>query len=252
MLALGAGRAEAPDQDRERDCIPSALVALRMAHDNPQAATVSRWPDRDDPASTIALGGWLVQSLLLEAIACDSSGQATAAEQALERGLDLARHDRAFLPFLVHPVQTLLNRYAKRRTVHLDLIAEISELVAGIENAPALRGSKSLREPLTDSEVRVLRYLPTNLSNREIGRELYVPVNTIKTHVKHIYAKLDVETRRQAVERARALGLLGHSSRNRRASSCDRSPGPGAEHARVANPQTQSRTARSLLGDRQP
>jgi LuxR family maltose regulon positive regulatory protein len=72
-----------------------------------------------------------------------------------------------------------------------------------------------LREPLTESEMRVLRYLPTNLSKREIGDELYVSVNTIKTHVKHLYAKLDVQTRRQAVERARALGLLVHSSRTR-------------------------------------
>ena len=61
----------------------------------------------------------------------------------------------------------------------------------------------------------MLRLLATELSKREIGNELYVSVNTVKTHVKHLYAKLDVRTRRQAVERARGLGLLTYSSRNR-------------------------------------
>ena len=75
--------------------------------------------------------------------------------------------------------------------------------------------STSRHEPLTQSEVRVLRYLPTDLSTREIADELYLSVHTIKTHIKHLYAKLDAHTRRQAVKRARELGLLPHSLRNR-------------------------------------
>ncbi|MEA2313982.1 MAG: LuxR family transcriptional regulator, maltose regulon positive regulatory protein [Solirubrobacteraceae bacterium] len=63
-------------------------------------------------------------------------------------------------------------------------------------------------EPLSPAETRVLRYLPTLLSLREIGDEFYLSVNTIKVHVRHIYAKLEVHSRRGAVERARALGLL--------------------------------------------
>src|SRR2546423_8728218 len=65
-----------------------------------------------------------------------------------------------------------------------------------------------LSEALSPAETRVLRYLPTLLSLREIGDELYLSVNTIKVHVRHIYAKLEVNKRRGAVERARALGLL--------------------------------------------
>jgi len=68
---------------------------------------------------------------------------------------------------------------------------------------------------LTDGETRVLRYLPTNLSAREIGDELYLSVNTIKTHQRHLYQKLGARSRRQAVEQARALGLLAPSSRSR-------------------------------------
>jgi DNA-binding CsgD family transcriptional regulator len=65
-----------------------------------------------------------------------------------------------------------------------------------------------LPEVLSPAETRVLRYLPTLLSLREIGDELYLSVNTIKVHVRHIYAKLEVHSRRGAAERARALGLL--------------------------------------------
>jgi LuxR family maltose regulon positive regulatory protein len=69
-----------------------------------------------------------------------------------------------------------------------------------------------LREPLSESETRILRYLPTNLSAPEIGDELYVAVTTVKTHIQHIYAKLGAHRRAEAVERARGLGLLAPSA----------------------------------------
>ena len=55
----------------------------------------------------------------------------------------------------------------------------------------------------------MLRYLPSNLSAPEIAAELYLSTSTVKTHMRHIYAKLDAHRRTEAVERARALGLLG-------------------------------------------
>jgi LuxR family transcriptional regulator, maltose regulon positive regulatory protein len=216
--ALGAGLAEPANQERGSAQMPSSLVALRMAQD-PQAAAHALSPGLDDSASAMVLRGWLVQSLLLEAIARDAFGDAAASEQALERALDLAEHDRALAPFVVEPVPALLERHARGGTAHADLISEVFNLLAGVEAASPIHGSQSLREPLTESESRVLRYLPTNLCKQEIGDELYLSVNTIKTHVKHIYAKLDVQTRRQAVERARTLGLLAHSSRHRWAST---------------------------------
>ena len=68
-------------------------------------------------------------------------------------------------------------------------------------------------EPLSDSEIRVLRYLPTNLSIPEIANQLYVSPNTIKTHIRHLYAKLGTHRRGEAVTRARALGLLAPTGR---------------------------------------
>ena len=62
-------------------------------------------------------------------------------------------------------------------------------------------------EPLTAREQAVLRYLPTDLSKAEIAAELFVSVNTVKTHMKNIYRKLDVTERAQAVRRARTLRI---------------------------------------------
>ena len=65
-----------------------------------------------------------------------------------------------------------------------------------------------LTEPLSQSEIRVLRYMPTNLSTPEIARELSLSVHTVRTHVRHLFAKLGAHGRAEAVTRARALGLL--------------------------------------------
>jgi LuxR family maltose regulon positive regulatory protein len=215
LLVRGTGLAEVASHAPEGEQMTSTLVAPGLIQDDAQATTAALAPVLEDPMSAVVLHGWLVQSLLLEAIVRDAAGYGAAAEQALERALDLAEAERVLLPFLVHPVPELLERYARRRTAHADLISEIFNLLAGQQPASPPRGSDSLREPLTESEARVLRYLPTNLSKREIADELYVSVNTVKTHVKHVYAKLDVQTRREAVERARAIGLLAGSSRNR-------------------------------------
>jgi ATP/maltotriose-dependent transcriptional regulator MalT len=67
-------------------------------------------------------------------------------------------------------------------------------------------------EPLTQSEARVLRYLPSHMSAPEIAAELYLPANTVKTHLRHLYRKLGAHSRHEAVKRARAIGLLAVSS----------------------------------------
>jgi LuxR family maltose regulon positive regulatory protein len=65
-----------------------------------------------------------------------------------------------------------------------------------------------LREELSARELAVLRYLPTMLTSQEIAGELFVSLNTVKSHLKNIYRKLDADGRRQAVRRARELGLV--------------------------------------------
>ena len=74
---------------------------------------------------------------------------------------------------------------------------------------PEARGLDALVEPLSKRELEVLRLLATDLSAPEIAQELYVSRNTVRTHIKNVYGKLDVHSREEAVVRATALGLLG-------------------------------------------
>ncbi len=73
---------------------------------------------------------------------------------------------------------------------------------------PSSLGEDLLAEPLTSREQELLAYLPTRLTNVELAQRCYVSVNTIKTHVSHIYRKLGVQGRSAAVTRAIELGLL--------------------------------------------
>jgi LuxR family transcriptional regulator, maltose regulon positive regulatory protein len=96
-------------------------------------------------------------------------------------------------------------------------VAEIRSLLTGTALAPRSSLPGPPAEPLSASEIRVLRYLPTNLTGPEIARELSVSPNTVKTHMKNVYAKLGAHRRAGAVERARALGLLAPASGAREA-----------------------------------
>jgi LuxR family maltose regulon positive regulatory protein len=64
------------------------------------------------------------------------------------------------------------------------------------------------REPLSEREVEVLRLLATDLTGPDIAAQLFMSVNTFRTHTRHIFTKLDVNTRRAAVSRASQFGLL--------------------------------------------
>ncbi len=121
---------------------------------------------------------WMAAAFLLGAIACDTLGGLEAIGLAMEQALDQPKVDKILfsLPIQLAP-----------------------------DGKPA-----RLLVPLTEGETRVLRYLPSNLSSREIADELYLSSNTVKTHLQHLYRKLDVHTRSQAIARAHALGLLSH------------------------------------------
>jgi LuxR family transcriptional regulator, maltose regulon positive regulatory protein len=186
-----------------------ALALLRLAQDEPDAATAALAPLLDGLAPVASTPLLAVQAFLLAALARDALGDAGGAERALERALDLAEPDGLLLPFLLHPAATqLLKRHSRYRTTHASLISDALSLLAGSRPAARVAEPHALPEPLSESETRVLRYLPTNLSKREIAGELCVSVHTVKTHIHHLYTKLDVHCRGEAVTQARALGLL--------------------------------------------
>jgi LuxR family maltose regulon positive regulatory protein len=205
------------DQDRERGDMHVAMAVLRLAQAQPDAAIAALGPVLDGAAPQVLRRAWLGQAFLLEAIARDALGDEVAAASALERALDLAEPDGTLTIFLLHPAPGLLERHAGHGTVHAALIADILSLLAGRELAPPPAGAQPPLEALSDSEIRVLRYLPTNLTAAQIARELYVSTNTVRTHMRHVYEKLGTHTRADAVARARALGLLAPSPHQRRA-----------------------------------
>jgi len=203
------------DRDRDHGETRIATAALRLAQDNPDAALAALAPVLDESAP-VTRPTWLVHAFMLEAIARDALGDLPAATRATERALDLAEPDGTLAVFLLLPAPDLLERHARQRTAHAALLAQILDLLAGRTPEGPSAGPQPLLEPLSDSEIRVLRYLPTHLSAAEIGSELSVSTSTVKTHMRNLYAKLGAHSRAEVVERARALGLLAPSAHGNR------------------------------------
>jgi LuxR family transcriptional regulator, maltose regulon positive regulatory protein len=218
--------AELDAREREGGEMRNVIALLRLAQHDPQGATAALAPVLNGSVRTHPV--WVVAAALLEAIARDALGDPGAAGQALECALDLARPDLVLFPFLVHPAPGLLERHARDCAKHAALVAEILSLLPEpparltepspqpAESSPRLaEPSPKLAEPLSQGEIRVLQYLPTNLSAPEIARELSVSVHTVRTHIRHVCGKLSAHGRTEAVRKARALGLLAPSGINR-------------------------------------
>jgi len=202
------------EHDRDRGEAAVAAAVLWLAQDDPRAVTIALAPVLDGSAPVVRRS-WLVEAFVLEAIARDALGDPGAAARAIERALDLAAPDDILAPFLLNPAPGLLGRQAHGRTAHATLITRILDLLAGSSPAPPFAGPRPPVEPLSDSEIRVLRYLPTYLSAPEIAAELSVSTSTVKTHLRNLYGKLGVHSRAAAVERARGVSLLAPSGQRR-------------------------------------
>lgn len=191
----------------------AAAAAVRLAmHDPAAALTVAQRiidTPRVDPSA-------LVEAWAIRAIALDVQHDEDGAADAMERALDLAEPRGYRRQLLDGGLRSalLLRRLVRRGTAHRALV---DELLAGIEGtARAAQGREvaplALSEPLSERELVVLRYMPTSMPYAEVASELFVSVNTVKTHVRHVYRKLDVDSRRDAVTRAIELRLLSPSA----------------------------------------
>jgi LuxR family maltose regulon positive regulatory protein len=123
-----------------------------------------------------------------------------AARGVLERPLDRAEPEGLLFPFLYDPAPNLLDRQRRHGTAPASLIAEVLTVLAGSKPGSLPAGPRGLREPLGHAEARVLCYLPAKLSAPEIAGELYLSVNTVKTHMRHLYDKLGAHRRHEAME----------------------------------------------------
>jgi LuxR family maltose regulon positive regulatory protein len=191
----------------------SALARLRMAQhefDDASRLIVPLLQIAED-------GGWMgivIELSILQALALQGQNRTAEALDVLRRALSLAEPEGYVRTFADEgaPMMALLREAATcgiaTAYVHKLLAAfDLSEDERVEETLTHLH-AQSLLDPLSDREMEVLQLIAAGLSNREIAERLVVAVSTVKTHINHIYRKLDVSKRTQAVARARELGLL--------------------------------------------
>ncbi len=180
---------------------------ISLAEGNP-AAALAAVQDVLDGTAPVVGHVTVVETHLLAGLAHRELGDQRAANQAAERALSLAEPDRLVLPFVMTGSGELLEALPRHETAHAALLADILDVVHGSSLAAKDDSPSAQTEELSPTELKVLRYLPTNLSRPEIASELSVSVNTVNTHVRNIYAKLQARDRSAAVQRARELRLL--------------------------------------------
>ncbi len=155
-----------------------------------------------------------IDVLALQALILDAKGKEPAAMERLTESLVLARPGgfiRNFVDMGPPNIENLLAAFSDDEQV----VAPESESADHPVASPyqPLRPStpsQPLLEPLTNRELDVLELLAQRLQNKEIADKLFVSTETVKAHLKNIYQKLSVSKRREAVEKAKALGILSH------------------------------------------
>jgi len=190
------------------------LIARHRAHPDPGAIdqAVRLLARLHEAAETSGRAGSLVEIRMLQALAQAAQGRRPLALQALGRAWAEAPEPEGYVRLLLDegaPMVELL-RDAERQGVAGDHARRLLSLSASLEAAAPNSGQRPPPSPdsLSERELQVLRLLDSELSGPQIARELFVSHNTVRTHTKHIFTKLDVTTRRAAVRRARERGLM--------------------------------------------
>jgi LuxR family maltose regulon positive regulatory protein len=185
-----------------------ALVRARMCDgDMTEAARMLR-PSLSESATVPT--GVRVQALLLDAQLSQSSGDGSRARRSLDRALRLAEKERIRLPFAASKswLGPMLRRDPELLHLHLRLLEPLHLGHATVNGANGTVHDAHPVEPLTSRELDVLNRVALMMTSEEIAEELYLSVNTVKTHLKNIYRKLAVTRRFEAVRRAQRLQLL--------------------------------------------
>jgi LuxR family maltose regulon positive regulatory protein len=205
--AARASLATTPDERANWGEISNAGAVIHLAENNPKEALDALQAVLAGTAPVIH-NFTLVEAHLLAGRANLELGDYRAAKDATERALALAESDRLVLPFAMTASADLLETVPRHETRHAALIIDILDVLGGSSLTTKGMPPAPPTVDLSPSEIKVLRYLPTNLSRPQIARELSLSVNTVNTHVRGIYSKLQTSDRSSAVQRARELRLL--------------------------------------------
>ena len=201
---------------REDEYLTLARVRIAEARDDPAAPFLQDVLSLLDrllkDAETKARMGSVLEILIVRALALEAQGDRTSARSSVERALLLAEPEGYIRLFVDEgaPMLALL-RYARGRGIVPGYVTTLLSAF-GEQNVSDLPLTSArpgpLAEPLTEREREVLRLLLEGASNREIARHLVLSVNTVKRHVYNLCGKLGVQSRTQAIARARTLDLL--------------------------------------------
>ena len=194
-LLLAEHRA-APSGERSGTGTPAGVAALTLLQ-RLHAAAAQAGRERS-----------LIEIRMLQALVHHANGDEmpakTALEQAVGTGPEPDRYVRLYLDEGA-PMLDLLHRAVEQGVALPPRLAQHLQRSAALgEQAP----QQNLADPLSHRELDVLRLLDSELSGPDIARQLYVTLNTLRTHTKRIFTKLDVNNRAAAVRRAHQLGLL--------------------------------------------
>ena len=169
-------------------------------------------------ASAEAAGRWggVIEALALRALAQHATGDSDGALETLVRALEIAEPEGYVRLFVDagQPMAELL----RRASVHGLEVNYVNKLLGACQPSGPRQARSgvahptpqqtALIEPLTDREIEVLLCLAEGLSNAEIAQRLFISLPTVKSHTRNIYGKLGVHSRKEAVTRARELGIL--------------------------------------------
>ena len=194
---------EALDESPSSPGLHAVRARLLLASGDAEGALAALTAPCDAAYPTVA-----IEREVLRAVALRATGNADSALTAIEVALARAEPEGIRRPFLSagRGVRELLADHLRKGVSHRWFASELLRNLDGTNGARVLPAE--LLEPLSARESEVLRFLPTMMSNADIASELFVSVNTVKTHVKSIYRKLDVTRRQDSVRRARQLHLL--------------------------------------------
>ncbi|MBN2389073.1 MAG: hypothetical protein JXR84_00020 [Anaerolineae bacterium] len=159
-----------------------------------------------EAAEMAGANGYVIEILVLQALAQHAQCKMDTALTALERVLSLAEPEGYVRTFIDEgaPMKELLRQAVTRGIAP----QYVSRLLSALGETPSQPHTATFIEPLSERELEVLQLLTTQLPHAEIAAELYVSINTVRSHVKNIYSKLDVHNRMEAVQRAEKLGLV--------------------------------------------
>ena len=150
----------------------------------------------------------LVEMLLIQAFAFKAQGDANKAMTTLGKALSIAEPGGYIRIFIDEgsPIAELLEEILDDNT---DIPrAYLKKLLSAFRLNKLIKTDDGLVERLSERELEVLRFIAAGLSNKEIMKELFISISTVKTHLSHIYSKLNVNSRTQATLKAKELELL--------------------------------------------